>query len=99
MSNYIDSVIAEFRERFTYSEVPYIVKAVSAAEYEQFISEKLKEQEAMYEEAIGENEVLEKSPASHEDFESIAYENGWRVCRNRLRDEIRQAVNKAKGEV
>lgn len=98
MNNYIDKVIAELREEYKKAYKGILTDDVLSQGitwFEQFISEKLKEQEAMYEKAIGKDDHVCDEVAEVLG-EHVAEE---RIARNKLRDEIRQAVKKAKGEV
>lgn len=107
MSNYIDSIIAEFRERFNIETVfhsdnfedarhiskPYYNNAGVVDAFESFLTQKLKEQEAMYEEAIDQTLLDETLPM---DGSSSAEAEFWVMD---MSEKIRQAVKKAKGEV
>jgi len=100
--SYIDFIIAEFRERFVFDYTNTIdgsvskklnARELSIENLEQFLIQKLKEQEVMYEEAIGEDE---------EDSIDVGLGSGIlekEYARNKLRKQIRQAVKEAKGEV
>lgn len=93
MNNYTDKVIKEFREKF-YRVVEVYPDGSRIVQYdddlEDFLTEKLTALEDMYEKAIS-IDILSKD----EKFKTV---NGvfWM---ERLRDEIRQAVKEAKGEV
>lgn len=98
MSNYTAKVIKEFRERFYLDEEDSTKSAevlmnFTVGDIEQFISEKLKEQEAMYEEAIDQTLLDETLPM---DGSSSAEAEFWVMD---MSEKIRQAVKEAKGEV